>query len=440
MLVVFKLLSAIAFMSYFFESSRIIFLKNKKLNKELVILPLVFLSFYYYILFHVNEFLFCVALIFISIVFIKMFSEQDMISITILTLILNLIRMIFKACILFIYKKYTYNLFLFNNFSKETFYINFLSIIISFLFVFIFKNKIRKIIEKSFELNHCYIEILLLIIFNVIVVCLLSYPIINLQITIFLDIILILSLVISFLYLLDKDTKLNSISRYYAEVFEYSRLSDEINFDYRKKVHENKNQLIMIRSMLDGNNKKELIKYINDLLEIHNNDIRNYWLSDLSYIPFSGIKNFLNHKLIELQDLGASIEVYVSSEIDSVKEFKFPTNLYNDLNTILGVVLDNMIESLKEMDLKLASINIYIEDNTVYGEFANNFDGYIDIDKLFKLGYTTKGGGHGVGLTLVKDITRKSEKLGCEPSIIDNFFIQTVTVKLDDNLENTKNH
>jgi len=440
MLVVFKILSALLFMLYTFISSQLILGEKKKINKNLLFLFLIFFIAYYFIIFHINEMLFSLALTFLSIIFIKMYFDKDMISITIFSLVINLIRVLVKASFLFVSNSYMYKIFLFTDYTFLKFIINLFSILISLILIFILKKFIVKFIEKSFKCNHFYIEILSFFIINFILAIFFRYPINDLNIYNLIDSILFLSMLVGFLYLLDRDSKLNSISRYYAEVFEYSRLSDEINFDYRKKVHENKNQLLIIKSMLSGSKKKEINKYIDELLENHNSDIRNYWISDLSYIPFSGIKNFLNHKLIELHELGASIEVYVSSEIENTKSLNLSSCLYNDLNTILGVVLDNMIESLKEMNVKLASINIYIEDNIVYGEFANNFDGYIDIDKLFKLGYTTKGGGHGVCLTLVKDITRKSEKLGCKPSIIDNFFIQTVTLKLDEVLENTKNH
>ena len=54
----------------------------------------------------------------------------------------------------------------------------------------------------------------------------------------------------------------------------------------------------------------------------------------------------------------------------------------------------------------------------------------VDIDRLYEIGYTTKGGEHGVGLPLVNKIIKQNDRFNCVPKIIDNFFVQLFTVKL----------
>ena len=51
----------------------------------------------------------------------------------------------------------------------------------------------------------------------------------------------------------------------------------------------------------------------------------------------------------------------------------------------------------------------------------------------------TKGEQHGVGLPLVAKITKMNDRFECKPKIMDNFFIQHLTVKLYDknNLQKT---
>ena len=183
---------------------------------------------------------------------------------------------------------------------------------------------------------------------------------------------------------------------------------------------------------LTQNLTKNIENYIDNLLEIQKKDVKNYWLSYLASIPVSGIKNFLNYKLIELKNLGAVIEVFVSKDLKKIDTKTFSCIKYNDLTIILGVVLDNIIDSIKQTDKKLVSINIYLDNNEIHGKFANTFSGNIDFEKLFRMGYSTKGRQHGIGLALVQDIISNNDSLDCKPRVFDNFFIQEVIVKLKD--------
>ena len=226
---------------------------------------------------------------------------------------------------------------------------------------------------------------------------------------------------------------MESLTKHYQEIFEYSKANGELLASYKMQVHENKNRLLMIKGLLDGS-KKDAKKYIDSLLkEINENKTNtNYWLAELRYIPLAGVRNFINYKLAKLKEKNAEIEVFVSSELEKIDTSSLDEKEYNELTTILGVILDNMIESINEDKDKLISINIYIEDNMIHGEFVNSFSGKIELDRLNEIGYTTKGAQHGVGLPLVAKIVKLNDRFECNPKIIDNFFIQHLTIKIYD--------
>ena len=46
--------------------------------------------------------------------------------------------------------------------------------------------------------------------------------------------------------------------------------------------------------------------------------------------------------------------------------------------------------------------------NIIMVKFSNNYIGNIDTNKIFDNGYTTKGRGHGYGLSLVRDIVKNN--------------------------------
>ncbi|MDO4996371.1 MAG: GHKL domain-containing protein, partial [Bacilli bacterium] len=221
--------------------------------------------------------------------------------------------------------------------------------------------------------------------------------------------------------------KYDSLDKHYNDLYEYSKLSEEVNYDYRVKLHENKNQLLLIDSMI--NDKSKLKEYINYLLEQHKVDINNNYLCLIKSIPIPGIKNFINYKLVELKSIGAIIEVFVSDEIKDIN-INYSDKDYNDISTTLGVILDNIIDSVKVQKKKLVSLNIYIEDEKLHFQCANSYDGKIDIDKIFKKGYSTKGNYRGVGLSLVKDIIDNNDIIDCKPLVIDNFFMQDIIIKI----------
>jgi len=193
MLVVFKILSALLFMLYTFISSQLILGEKKKINKNLLFLFLIFFIAYYFIIFHINEMLFSLALTFLSIIFIKMYFDKDMISITIFSLVINLIRVLVKASFLFVSNSYMSKIFLFTDYTFLKFIINLFSILISLILIFILKKFIVKFIEKSFKCNHFYIEILSFFIINFILAIFFRYPINDLNIYNLIDSILFLS-------------------------------------------------------------------------------------------------------------------------------------------------------------------------------------------------------------------------------------------------------
>ena len=86
------------------------------------------------------------------------------------------------------------------------------------------------------------------------------------------------------------------------------------------------------------------------------------------------IVDYAIYKLTQLKQLGSEIEIFVSSELESIDNFAFYQKDYNDLSTILGIILDNMIESIKETKDKLDWFIIPLTEETPYIEFDNYKD------------------------------------------------------------------
>ena len=224
----------------------------------------------------------------------------------------------------------------------------------------------------------------------------------------------------------EKNIKLNNLKKKYQDLKIYSKNNDELVTNYRSLNHENKNHLIIIKSMI-SETKQELEKYIDNLI-MSETKINNKFLNDLKYIPLPGIKNFVNYKLIQLENINTIIEIYISKEIEKIIGSKIDIINLDNFYTIIGVLLDNVIDSMKEQEEKLVSINVYMEQNTTNIELANTYQKYIDISKLTMPNYTTKGKNHGIGLYLVNNIIKNNKIFELNTRIDNKFFVQHLKI------------
>lgn len=407
-----------------------IFDNEKRATGKVVLTFLIYWLFYYFIIFIMDSAysLFCSCVMFIPLLR-SLFKEKIMKIVTV-TYISNIFILAFKLFFLLIVSYNSVDSICdFNNYNKLKFFINISSVIFALLFMYIFKYKIKKFLDYMSKFKYDWLVLIILFAISILLSIATRYSDLELSKDTFVDCIVIISLVTIFIYSIDRNNKLDSLNNCYNEVYEYSKLSEELNLDYRLRLHENKNQLLLIDSMINSNNVK-LKKYINYLLEQNRKKIDNYHLSELTYIPFPGIKNFINYKLAELNNLGATIEVFVSEDIKNIDIQNLNEKDYNDMTIALGVILDNIIDSIKKQKEKLVSLNIYLEDGKFHFQCANSFDGDIDLDKIYKKGYSTKGANRGVGLTLVKEVIENSDIIDCKPLVIDNFFMQDIIVKV----------
>ncbi|MDD6223438.1 MAG: GHKL domain-containing protein [bacterium] len=366
--------------------------------------------------------------------FIKMIFKENMFMSLFISLVIHTGKVLNKILILMFLNNE--NLLVFNTYKTldwTAFYINLFALIFSIIEILLLREPLRKIMKHiSSSKNRKYV-LLTLIYLNFIIILIYKPPDNLYSLRTATDFLMIFTVTGIGIFNVSSEMKVEALTKHYQEIFEYSEANGELLTRYKMQVHEDKNHLLMIKGMLDSP-KKNIEKYIDNILEemSENRNNSNYWLSELRYIPFAGVKNFINYKLNQLQNLGAEIEVFVSRELEKINASSINEKEYNQLSTILGVILDNMIDSINETEEKLISINIYIEDDKIHGEFVNNFSGQIDLSRVYEIGYTTKGEQHGVGLALVAKITKLSDRFECNPQIIDNFFIQHLTIKVLD--------
>ena len=214
------------------------------------------------------------------------------------------------------------------------------------------------------------------------------------------------------------------------ELYEYAKESDVVITEYRMALHESNNTLLAIKGMLGGN-ADEIRDYVDNAIKKRRNiTVPKDNFGALNYIPVPSIRYFLSGKICAIKDIGSSVELFISPEVVKIKDYVGMVDCWNDLYIVLGVVLDNVINSLKEAPDKLCSIQIYLESTILHFEFANTFNDTANVRKIAKTGYKTKNANHGVGLSLVDEVLKEKKYYSLETDIVDNFFVQKLKIDL----------
>lgn len=243
------------------------------------------------------------------------------------------------------------------------------------------------------------------------------------------NIITIISFLIIILFMFKEKIEKYNVYKEYDNMFNYLENTESLLGKYQKYNHENKNQLIYIKNLAKGN--KEIEEFIDSIIEDDNKIHKDKWINNLKNIPNGGLKGFLSYKINYILDKGIKINISVSPRVKKYEMPKGKSNFQKNLCRILGVYIDNAYQACKESKKKEMSIEMLIEKEELVIIISNTYKGNINIEEMDKHGYTTKGNGHGFGLSLVNDIINSSELIRQERKVIGNFFFQYLYIVFD---------
>lgn len=197
---------------------------------------------------------------------------------------------------------------------------------------------------------------------------------------------------------------------------------------YRIDNHENKNQLKILRGKIDINNK-DALEYIDTILDtrIKSNE---KVLNKTKVIPNSSLRTLIDSKIMIMEEKEINNILHVDKKIKTVYFIDMNPTLMEDICKIIGVYLDNAIEEVENLSIKEVQIDIYEIDNFIYITVSNNFEGYVELDKINEVGYTTKINGHGYGLPLANELIEANEKLFNDTYINNGIFKQVLKIKI----------
>lgn len=214
--------------------------------------------------------------------------------------------------------------------------------------------------------------------------------------------------------------KYNELLKRYNDVLDCLSSKEELLNKYRIINHENKNHLAIIRNIGSYKLAKD---YIDQLLDIHDKDEEIDKL--LKKIPSNQIRAILYDKFVKMKNSNIAYSLIVSRNVKSKDLLCISNNIMFDVINIIGVLMDNAIEA--DVDNNYISFSMS-KDDEICITISNRCGNDIDLSSIFKEGYSSKGCGHGYGLSYVSNILKKNKKINLETDIVDNIFSQMIRI------------
>ena len=169
---------------------------------------------------------------------------------------------------------------------------------------------------------------------------------------------------------------------------------DDLNLQLRKQRHDFLNHLQVVYSLVDMKENDEAIKYIETVYgQMHR-------LSAGMKTDIPAVNALLQAKLAQAEEKGVKLTLDVTTQLSDL-----PMNDW-ELCRVLGNLMDNGMDAMDGMPDAEMKVEIF-EDLKQYGFRISNNGPEIPESiqaHIFQTGFTTKSAGHGLGLSIVKEI------------------------------------
>lgn len=206
---------------------------------------------------------------------------------------------------------------------------------------------------------------------------------------------------------------------------------EDILVTQRRRNHESKTELIVVRNLFKQNEHQRAMDCLDEIIGTKE-ELDESFYEMCQKMP-SGIQGIVYQKLL-VADPSIKIYIEVSPEIKKSKlDKKMHSDVFLDACQIIGVFLGNSLEEVNEItdkENKVISVQLYIEKKkTLVVQIGNTYRRGTDFSKIGETGYTTKGGEHGQGLALVRELEKKHPSIEHETIVSGKILFQKLKIK-----------
>lgn len=362
-------------------------------------------TMYFYIIFDKKVY----KSIFSSVLYIILLIIPDLLTLTIITKILNMS----KEC---------YHIHIAGNILG-----NIIISIIMIIMVCLLRKPIKKVVNYKLSSN---MKIIMVSVLTLATITVFFYSLISnyrQNNNIFAYLLLIGTLMIMLFYLIRQKMENENMFKKYDDLLTIMKNYESDIEEQRTINHESKNELLTIRSKLSEENDKELCSYVDSIIG-DKKSVNSAKFSKFKYLPSNGLKGFFYYKFIEAEKKGIKVSLNISKLVENSYLGDMKTKDFKDLTRIIGVYLDNAIEAASTSKDKKLGIEIYEVKGIIQIIISNTYDNAIEKDKVGNERYSTKGKNRGHGLLLVKRILNENNRITSETKITDSLYIQTIKI------------
>lgn len=327
--------------------------------------------------------------------------------------------------------------------SKEYYYSDFASSLLGNISVclclviitYVLKKPLKKLINYNLSTNK---KIIVMSSITLVMLAIFFYNLIKtfeFNNNIITYLVIIVMLICILLYLFKQKIENEKISKKYDELLDVMKSYESDIEKQRTLRHETKNEFATIKCKLqDKEDNKTIIEYIDSVIgEKEKAGSTKY--SKFKYLPSNGLKGFFYYKFIEAEKKGINVSINISKQIENSFLKDIETKDFKDLARIIGVYLDNAIEASSTSEDKKLGIEMYLIKEKIEIIITNTFNNEINLDKIGKESFSTKGKHRGHGLLLVNKILSENNMFEAKNEIRGNIYIQSLKIK-----DNKKNY
>lgn len=212
---------------------------------------------------------------------------------------------------------------------------------------------------------------------------------------------------------------------YLEHLNEYTKNLEMVYNNLRSFKHDYVNIMTSLATYIDEKKYDELEHFFYEhILPMQKNlTQKNATLTPLLHIDILEIKSILYAKLLSAINQDIAVTLDIPDRIDAIHMESI------DLIRMLGIYLDNAIEACLETEYPILNFHLGKFNNSVVFIISNSFiDKGLSIAQMQKKDATTKGNGHGLGLSNATEILNHYDNIFHETLIEDGLFIQRIQI------------
>lgn len=402
------------------------------LKKELLFFVVVFVSLIYaVILFNFEGFfktlLFALISICLYIMLYKISFAKSIFLTFIYMIILLLPDLLILFCLTNIFhmsKSFYYNSFAGSFLGDLTIFFFFIVI------VFVLKKPLKKLFTTQIDTDK---KIILFSVLIFICISLFFYTLVEkfrLTNDVLLYFMCIVVLLLVLFNLIKQVIDNKKLSTKYDKLLEFMTTYENEIEQQRILRHEIKNEFLVVRAkLLDSQKKDEIVYYIDEILK-DKITVKQEKYAKFGCLP-PGIKGLCYFKVQEAENKGINVSINISKKVKEFDINVLSLSQQRNLARILGVFLDNAKEASNVSVGKQMGLEIYYDKNKeLKFIISNTFDNEVNVDKLGKESFSTKGKGRGHGLMLVNYILESNKIFNVKTEITNNVYVQNLSIIL----------